>query len=366
MANEFKAAGIYAELGFKINKQELKQLTEFKKSIQEVKRALGSKTSTAGIAKVTSELKKQKAVNKSMLSDLKVQNAIKKAELDLEKRLAKVSSSRRGTERSAFSRAKKGLLADPTSAGMAKFRDKATAIKLRADEHALVIVKETTKANNKKAESINKISTATRRAKAAEAKKSFKSAVSGLTESSNPRLKSMASYYKQEERAARAAAKAVETEAHAMNRSYNAAKRRAHAQKSLNQQMREFRTTLLRSTQAYTAYATVLNTAQVGSTFEGIRAQYKSVFGREAVSEMAYVREEADRLGVSITDTAKAYAKFTFSAQMMGTSVEDSKKFFRQLQEAGAGLGLSNEEITGTTKAFSDMMAKGTVNKLAA
>lgn len=366
MANEFKAAGIYAELGFKINKQELKQLTEFKKSIQEVKRALGSKTSTAGIAKVTTELKKQRSVNKAMLSDLKIQNAIKKAELGLEKQLLTTNSKRHLTERSALSRAKKGLLADPSAAGLAKFRDKATAISLRNAENKVAVVKKETKAVEGKAKAIDKVAAATRRAKIAAAKGRFKEHVSGMSSGRSDEIRKMASFYKQEEKAAKAAARAVETEAHAMNRSYNAAKRRAHAQKSLNQQMREFRTTLLRSTQAYTAYATLVNTAQVGSTFEGIRAQFKSVFGKDAVSEMGYVRAEADRLGVSITDTAKAYAKFTFSSQMMGVSVADSKKYFRQLQEAGAGLGLSNEEITGTTKAFSDMMAKGTVNKLAA
>lgn len=356
MAKEFKAASIFAELGFKINKQELKQLKEFKDGINEVKKSLGSKTSTAGIVRTTAALKKQGAANKKIVADLRIQNTIKKAELDLEKRLAKVSAQRRGTERSAFGRAKKGLLADPTSKGMSTFRDKATAIKIRADEHA---IKAETKAIVGKAKAIDKVAAAQKRQAMIAAQAKFKGAVSGLTAGPNARLKDMAKHYKQEERAANAAAKAIEREAKAQARGAAQAARRAMVQRNLNQKMRDFRTTLMRSTQAYTAYATLVNTARVDTQLEEIQAQFTSVFGKNAGDEMSYVSQEAHRLGNDLLEVSKSYAKFTFSAQQMNFTAEESRLYFQRLQEAGVGLGLSQDQIIGTMKALEQSMAKG-------
>ncbi len=80
-----------------------------------------------------------------------------------------------------------------------------------------------------------------------------------------------------------------------------------------------------------------------------------------AASEMAYIRAESQRLGLSLQDQAKAYTKLAAAAK--GTSLEGkaTREIFTAVSEAATALQLSADESAGALYAISQMMSKGTV-----
>jgi tape measure domain-containing protein len=80
-----------------------------------------------------------------------------------------------------------------------------------------------------------------------------------------------------------------------------------------------------------------------------------------AASEMAYIRAESQRLGLSLQDQAKAYTKL--AAASKGTSLEGkaTRDIFTAISEASTALQLSSDESAGALYAIGQMMSKGTV-----
>ncbi len=76
---------------------------------------------------------------------------------------------------------------------------------------------------------------------------------------------------------------------------------------------------------------------------------------------LAFVRSEADRLGLSIGPTASEFSKL--SAAAIGTSLAGAgvRDIFSAVSEAGARLSLSSEQQAGALKALGQIMSKGTV-----
>jgi tape measure domain-containing protein len=80
-----------------------------------------------------------------------------------------------------------------------------------------------------------------------------------------------------------------------------------------------------------------------------------------AAREMSFVRGEADRLGLVLTDTAQAYAGLAAAAR--GTSLEGAgaRDIFSAVAEAASVMGLSADQSAGALQAIQQMISKGNV-----
>lgn len=94
---------------------------------------------------------------------------------------------------------------------------------------------------------------------------------------------------------------------------------------------------------------------------DAINASLKTTFGPRAASELAFIRQESERLGLAAMSTAKSYA--TLAAASRGTIMEGelTREIFLGISEAGAALGRSGYEVAGMLNAVQQMMSKGTV-----
>lgn len=83
--------------------------------------------------------------------------------------------------------------------------------------------------------------------------------------------------------------------------------------------------------------------------------------GEAAAQELAFVRAEADRLGINLQTAIRQFVAMTAAAQ--GTSLEGEgvREIFSALAEAAVVLGLSQEQLEGAFNAVQQMMSKGTV-----
>lgn len=77
-----------------------------------------------------------------------------------------------------------------------------------------------------------------------------------------------------------------------------------------------------------------------------------------AATELAFVRKEADRLGLSFYSTADSYKAILAAGLAGGMSLEDTRRIFVGISEASMALGLNNEQVIGTFKAIGQMMGK--------
>jgi tape measure domain-containing protein len=81
----------------------------------------------------------------------------------------------------------------------------------------------------------------------------------------------------------------------------------------------------------------------------------------KAAREYQYVREEAQRLGLGLNETALAYSKFAASARGTSLEGEQTRKVFSSVAEAATALRLPTEQTSGIFLALSQMMSKGKV-----
>jgi tape measure domain-containing protein len=103
--------------------------------------------------------------------------------------------------------------------------------------------------------------------------------------------------------------------------------------------------------------------AQTALQFDQIDRALKALTGSEsqAKAEMAFLRAESERLGLSVGALAPQFLSLIASAH--GTAIEGQgvRDLFTAISEASTVLGLSNEQTQGTFAALGQMMSKGTV-----
>ena len=75
-----------------------------------------------------------------------------------------------------------------------------------------------------------------------------------------------------------------------------------------------------------------------------------------------YVREEAERLGLSIGESANGFAKLLASTEPAGISLAHTKQLFLGASEASTTMGLSVDETNGIFLALSQVASKGKVS----
>ncbi len=99
-----------------------------------------------------------------------------------------------------------------------------------------------------------------------------------------------------------------------------------------------------------------------GRQADQLSRSFKAIAGARAGEEMAFVRQTADELGLSLFDTASAYKNLAASAR--GTALEGraAQDVFRAVSEASTALGLSMEDTQGALTALSQMISKGKVS----
>lgn len=95
------------------------------------------------------------------------------------------------------------------------------------------------------------------------------------------------------------------------------------------------------------------------AAFDRLNQSMRVVFGVNAAEELGFIRQTAERLGLSLTDLATGWAKFAASVDPAKVSIEQMRENFLAVAEAGARLSLSNEEISGTLTALSQIASKG-------
>lgn len=81
-----------------------------------------------------------------------------------------------------------------------------------------------------------------------------------------------------------------------------------------------------------------------------------------AAAELAFVREEANRLGVEFLSLGKQYAAFANATRGTAVEGEKTRTLFQGITEAGVALGRSTEEINRALVAVSQIAGKGVVS----
>ncbi len=102
---------------------------------------------------------------------------------------------------------------------------------------------------------------------------------------------------------------------------------------------------------------------QAGAEAQRLQASFKAITGSAtgAGREMAFIRSESERLGLSLLSTAKGYK--TIAASAKGTTLEGQavRDIFIGISEASTAMNLSSEQAEGALLALGQMISKGTV-----
>lgn len=98
------------------------------------------------------------------------------------------------------------------------------------------------------------------------------------------------------------------------------------------------------------------------ANFDRLRASFKAVFQEDAGKELDFIRVQAERLGLSVLALSDNYVKFQTSVK--GTAAEGTiaQDVFLATAEAAATLSLSQESLTGSLNALTQIAAKGTAS----
>ena len=101
-----------------------------------------------------------------------------------------------------------------------------------------------------------------------------------------------------------------------------------------------------------------------GNALNGMQAALTAVTGtgEQAAEEIAFVRAEAQRLGVDLQVAAKSYTSLAAAAK--GTTLEGraAREIFIAVAEAGRVMNLSAADTEGTLRAVQQIISKGTVS----
>ena len=100
------------------------------------------------------------------------------------------------------------------------------------------------------------------------------------------------------------------------------------------------------------------------NTKQGIQNQLALSAGndQQKIAEAyEYIRQQADRIGVSFEQAAKGYSKFSASATIAGRGADEIKYIFESFMEVGRVANLSTDELDGVFKALEQIISKGTI-----
>jgi tape measure domain-containing protein len=101
----------------------------------------------------------------------------------------------------------------------------------------------------------------------------------------------------------------------------------------------------------------------VGAEVEALNRAFVSIEGSAAgaKSSLAFLREEADRLGLEFYESADAFKSISAAAKQTALEGQPVRDIFVGIGEAASALGLSTEQTTGALRALEQMISKGNV-----
>lgn len=108
---------------------------------------------------------------------------------------------------------------------------------------------------------------------------------------------------------------------------------------------RGLRQELVQLTAAYTAFSLAQNVAQTGFEFESLRASAR-VFAKDdagVADHMAFISEQAQRLGIDLQTATKEFTKFSIATQS-NMSKTDQRNLFVSMSEYSRVLGLNKQD----------------------
>ncbi len=106
------------------------------------------------------------------------------------------------------------------------------------------------------------------------------------------------------------------------------------------------------------------NSLNASNTKISIQNQLALMVGddpQKIAEEYAYIRGQADRIGVSFEAAAKGYAKFAAAASLAGRSSQEIRYVSEAFQEVGVVAGLTADDMGGVFKALEQIYSKGKI-----
>lgn len=108
----------------------------------------------------------------------------------------------------------------------------------------------------------------------------------------------------------------------------------------------------------------VVGSVQADIGMQRIHMTLEAVSGsaEKANQTVAFLRAESDRIGISFTDAATSFARFSAATSGTGISQTQTRKIFTDISEAAQRLHLSGAEVSRVFLALEQMASKGVVS----
>lgn len=101
---------------------------------------------------------------------------------------------------------------------------------------------------------------------------------------------------------------------------------------------------------------------QAASNLETISRKLTNTLGENGTAgALSFIRETAGRTGLSFTNLADGFSRFTAAASAAGVPLKEQERLFAAVAKAGQAYGLSNDEVAGSLLALQQIAAKGVV-----
>lgn len=108
----------------------------------------------------------------------------------------------------------------------------------------------------------------------------------------------------------------------------------------------------------------VIAVYDAGSKMERLNMSMTAISGTKAAAgeTLAYLRSESDKAGVSFLETTDNYKSLLAAGSASGIAERDVRSLFSAVTEAGAVVGMSQEQQSRSLLALEQMISKGTVS----
>lgn len=100
---------------------------------------------------------------------------------------------------------------------------------------------------------------------------------------------------------------------------------------------------------------------EAGTRAEKLQKAFKAIEGAQAPETLAFLRKEAERLGLEFYSASDAFKSLSASAKGTALQGQAARDIFVAVSEASTVLGLSADETGGALQALSQMISKGKV-----
>ncbi len=118
---------------------------------------------------------------------------------------------------------------------------------------------------------------------------------------------------------------------------------------------------------AYAGLTGIINSVrsvnETGIAFQGLNTALEAITGSSqgAASEMVFLRDESERLGLNLLETAKSYMQIAAASKDTNLEGQPTHDIFTAIAEASTVLQLSVDQTSGSLRAIGQIMSKGKV-----